>query len=112
MVIFKGRSVVRRDVEGAINQYDVKWPNNEYDGWLHDDVYLYAISERGKIYPPKKVLGDARGLPARRLHGGKPTNVLLRRLGFTIVCKFCRITVTSEPCRNPNCRARGLGRVL
>lgn len=57
----------------------------EWLSWTANKAQLYAISENGKLYPPKKILSLASGFHVRDLLGGGPTNKYLQSRGFSVI---------------------------
>lgn len=73
-------------IKGAIRDFEVNWRDTtEYMGWEQNRNYLHAIKYEGKMYPPKKIISIATGMPTRSFYGGTPSNSYLAERGFEIV---------------------------
>ncbi|WP_439684007.1 HNH endonuclease [Cupriavidus oxalaticus] len=57
----------------------------KWEDWETKKSQLYAISDQGKLYPPKQILSMATSVPVSRFSGGEQTNAYLESLGFSIV---------------------------
>lgn len=57
----------------------------EWKGWEQKGKQKYALEHRGKLYPPKKIVSLAAGLPVGYFSGGKPTNSYLEKRGFQVI---------------------------
>lgn len=85
MAEFKGKTVTRSQVLEQLAKYDTDFPNtNDYENWLDDGTYVYALKYDGKLYPPKYILSRASGLPLSDFSGGDNTNDLFEELGFAV----------------------------
>jgi hypothetical protein len=63
-------------------------PNpGDYDRWHDKGNYKYALLYEGNLYPPKKIMSLATGIPTRELWGGDPTNRHFKRNQFSIIPK-------------------------
>lgn len=51
---------------------------------MNNQAHLYAISANDQLYPAKKIVSLATGIPVGLFSGGQPTNGYLKRRGFTI----------------------------
>lgn len=79
-------AVKKEKLERALKQFDEKYRNTpEWKGWTSNQAHRYAISVNFKVYPAKKIVSLATGVPVGLFSGGKPTNSYLERHGFTIV---------------------------
>jgi 5-methylcytosine-specific restriction protein A len=73
-------------IETALKMFDNEWRDSkEYAGWEKNKNYLHAISHRGRLYPPKKVISLATDMPVNSFYGGAPSNNYLSARGFKIV---------------------------
>jgi len=73
-------------IQEAIHDFDANWRNtSEYRGWEQNRNYLHAIRYDGALYPPKKIISLATGMPTSAFYGGAPSNSYLTKRGFTIV---------------------------
>jgi 5-methylcytosine-specific restriction protein A len=73
-------------IETALKIFDNEWRDSkEYAGWEKNKNYLHAISHGTRLYPPKKVISLATGMPTNSFYGGAPSNNYLSARGFTIV---------------------------
>lgn len=85
-VRFKGREVTREKLLAAMARFDTDYPRPaDYDDWLNDPKYRYVVHQDDKRYPPKRILGDATGLPLTAFSGGDETNRIFRQLGFKVL---------------------------
>lgn len=70
----------------ALTQFDEKFRNKpEWKDWMDNQAHRYAISANDRLYPAKKIVSLATGIPVGDFSGGQPTNGYLKRHGFTIV---------------------------
>lgn len=73
-------------IEEAIQDFDANWRDTgEYLGWEQNRNYLHAIRYGGALYPPKKIISLATGMPTSSFYGGAPSNSYLAKRGFEIV---------------------------
>lgn len=85
MVRFRGKDITKDMVVQELEKFDAEYPDtNNYDNWLEDDSYKYALEHRGKLYPPKYILSRLTGIDVIEFSGGDETNNVFRELGFTI----------------------------
>ena len=83
---FRGMTIHRDDVLRAIATFDIEYPNpNDYQAWLDNRTYLYAVVHANRPYPPKHILSIITGLPTTDFTGGDVTNHVFRDLGFPIL---------------------------
>lgn len=79
-------SVKREILENALKQFDEEFRYKpEWKDWMNNQAHLYAISANDQLYPAKKIVSLATGIPVGLFSGGQPTNGYLKRRGFTIV---------------------------
>lgn len=82
----KIKDVTSSAVEEAMQIFDAQWRgSDEYSGWEGNKNYTYAINHKGQLYPPKKIISIATGMPVNTFYGGRPSNTYLESRGFTIV---------------------------
>ncbi len=82
---FKGKLITRDQILRELAKYDVNYPNtNDYESWLNEGTYSYALKYENKLYPPKYILSQITGLPLSEFTGGKETNQIFEQLGFAI----------------------------
>ena len=80
-----GRTVTRGQVLAAIEKLRQEPPR---DDWLANQAHKFALVHDGDLYPPKRVLSIATGLPVAKFSGGVGhANRVLEELGFTVVPK-------------------------
>jgi hypothetical protein len=85
---FLGITITRQQVEDALREFARQYPDPEsYENWLQNNNYKFAISYKGRLYPPKYILSMITGIPTPKFSGGKPTNRVFRDLGFEVVDK-------------------------
>lgn len=81
------KAVVSKDrIEAAFAKFDSELRHQpQWLGWEEKLAYRYAIQVGEKLYPPKKILSLATGIPVVDFHGGAPTNKALGQHGFIVV---------------------------
>jgi hypothetical protein len=85
---FLGRIVTDRDIITATKRYDQQYPvTNDYDGWLNNGRYKWALRRRGRLYPPKLILSRVSGKYVGDFSGGDQANRVFDDLGFLIIRK-------------------------
>lgn len=85
-VSLKIPAVKKENLEQALQQFDKKFRQaREWAGWMNNQAHRYAISANDTLYPAKKIVSLATGIPVGLFSGGQPTNGYLRRHGFTII---------------------------
>lgn len=85
---FKGRPITAQRVLNVMSDFDKQYPNtNDYDSWLNNSSYKYAVDHGGRLYPCKHILSRATGLSTALFNGGEQTNSVFRRLGFRVIDK-------------------------
>jgi hypothetical protein len=72
--------VTGEQIRAAMDDFDPRFRSSE-----DDSGSLYAVLENGKLYPPKRILESATGVPRNKFCGGKPTNDVVWQLGFHII---------------------------
>lgn len=73
-------------IQDAIREFDANWRHtSEYLGWEQNRNYLHAIRYEGALYPPKRIISIATGVPTNAFYGGAPSNSYLSERGFEIV---------------------------
>lgn len=78
--------VDRKKLEQAFKDFDKNWRStNQYQKWEQNRNYLHAVSYKGKLYPPKRLISIATGISTRLFYGGAPANSYLAKFGFKIV---------------------------
>lgn len=78
-------NVKRPEIEAALKLFDRELrASKEWKGWDARRSQRYAVDTRGLLYPPKKILSLATGIPVGEFIGGAPTNKHFERLGFPI----------------------------
>jgi hypothetical protein len=82
---FKGNQIRREDVLRALELFNNYYPStNDYENWLENDAYIYAILLNERRYPPKHILSETSGILADEFSGGEMTNRVFRQLGFEV----------------------------
>lgn len=85
-VSLKIPAVKKEKLEQALRQFDKKFRQApEWTGWTDNQAHRYAISANDTLYPAKKIVSLATGIPVGLFSGGQPTNGYLKRQGFTII---------------------------
>lgn len=73
-------------LEAAMREFDASWRDTgEYAGWEQNRNYLHAVRYGGRLYPPKKIISIATGLPTGSFYGGRPSNSYLAERGLEVV---------------------------
>ena len=87
-ISFRGKRITQQAILNALEAFASLYPNtNDFEGWLDNDAYHYAIDYKGKLYPPKHILSETTGISTTEFSGGEETNRVFRELGFSIVSK-------------------------
>jgi len=87
--IFKGKTVTREALLEAMRAFDTEFPDPaRYERWLDKESYKYAVAHAGRLYPPKRILSLAAGVPSRQFGGGEETNRVFRENGFEVGDKW------------------------
>lgn len=85
MVRFRGKDITKDMVVRELEKFDAEYPDtNNYDNWLEDNSYKYALEHRGKLYPPKYIFSRLTGIDVSEFSGGDQTDNVFRELGFVI----------------------------
>lgn len=56
----------------------------EWAGWEENQAYRYAIRSRGKLYPVKKIVSMAAGMPLSTFSGGSEANAVAESAGLAV----------------------------
>lgn len=79
------KPVGRSAIEGALRAFDEKLRDTaEWLGWENNKAQRHAIDFEGRLYPPKKIISLATGMPVSAFSGGPQSNSYLRALNFKI----------------------------
>jgi hypothetical protein len=85
MAEFRNRQILRDEVLKELAIFDEKYPDtNNYENWLNDGAYKFALKYAGRLYPPKYILSQVTGLPVSGFSGGEETNSIFEELGFAV----------------------------
>jgi 5-methylcytosine-specific restriction protein A len=80
------KSVDRSAIVESLRTFDEKLRDMpEWLGWENNKAQRHAIEFEGRLYPPKKIISVAIGMPVSAFSGGAQSNSYLRALDFTIV---------------------------
>lgn len=80
------RAVSKERISKAILEFDQKFRmKRDWQGWENNQAHRYAVREGGELYPTKKIVSLATGIPVGDFSGGHPTNSYLEKRGFTVV---------------------------
>jgi len=72
-------------VEAALSQFDNELRSRrEWQGWEQRRSQKFAVRARGRLYPPKKILSLATGVPVADFTGGPPTNNVFAALQYPV----------------------------
>ncbi|MBZ0307687.1 MAG: hypothetical protein K8I82_16590 [Anaerolineae bacterium] len=81
----------RSDILRALAEFDKKYPDtNQYENWLDNAAYQYAIRYQGKLYPPKHIFREAVGNRIDELKMSEQLRQVFKDLGFEIIDKDVR----------------------
>jgi len=90
---FKGVLIKRDVIIRAMDDFDDRYPmTNEYDNWLDNRIFIFAIRFRGRLYPPKYILSVVSGISRTDFSGGDQTNRVFRQLDFEVGNKRVLLT--------------------
>lgn len=85
-IALRGATVSEASVEQAILAFDESYRDRaEYENWLENKKYKYAIAHLGRLYPPKALLSIATGLPLSDFNGGVESNRIFQQLGYQVL---------------------------
>ena len=80
------KAVSKERIDKALLEFDRKYRSqSEWQGWESNLAHRYAVHVGGELYPAKKIVSLATGIPVGEFSGGRPTNSFLEKQGFTIV---------------------------
>jgi 5-methylcytosine-specific restriction protein A len=80
---FRGIPITSQDVLRVLVEFQAKYPNpNDYQNWLYNQAYKYALDYQGRLYPPKPILSQITGIDVSEFSGGEATNSVFQDLGF------------------------------
>jgi len=72
-------------IEAALSRFDQELRSrSEWQGWDQRRSQKFAVRSRGQLYPPKKVVSLATGIPVGQFIGGPPTNKIFKQLGYAV----------------------------
>lgn len=86
-----GKQLVLPDVErvvleDALRQFDADLrARQEWSGWETSAAQKFALAHDGLLYPPKKIISMATGIPVDKFSGGRQSNEYLKKRDFEIV---------------------------
>jgi 5-methylcytosine-specific restriction enzyme B len=70
----------------AMNRFDNELRStSEWENWTEDAAFKYAIERDGKLYPVKKVVSLATGMPVSQFSGGDQANGYIEGYGLKAV---------------------------
>lgn len=80
------KPVGRDAIERALELFDRSFRDSEeWAGWTGNNAHRHAIEFEGQLYPPKKVISLATGMPVSTFSGGPQSNSYLAARGFTVI---------------------------
>jgi hypothetical protein len=83
-VAFHGAPVYKNEVVRAIRDFDQMYEDaNDYENWLTNHIYKWALIYEDRQYPPKYVLSLATGLPTSSFTSREARDALTQ-LGFEL----------------------------
>jgi 5-methylcytosine-specific restriction enzyme B len=72
-------------ISKALEEFDASLrQGDEWSRWEENKAQVWAISDGGRRYPPKKIVSMATGLPVGNFTGGPETNEYLEARGFKV----------------------------
>ena len=72
-------------ISTALQEFDQSLRGSpEWIDWEHNKAQVWVIQHEGRIYPPKKIISLATGVPVREFSGGPETNSYLESLGYRV----------------------------
>jgi len=78
-------SVDARAVESAIARFDAEYRDTpEFAGWEAKESQRFGLRFGDRMYPPKKIVSIATGLPVSEFSAGRETNSYLTSRGFHV----------------------------
>ncbi|WP_198398983.1 MrcB family domain-containing protein [Caballeronia hypogeia] len=87
--------VERSKLLEAINEFDATLlPSEEWRDWQNNGAQVWALRHEGRLYPPKKIISLATGLPVNKFSGGPESNAYLNQRDFEVI-RFRQITLDS-----------------
>jgi hypothetical protein len=72
---------IRAAIAGFDNEYR---HTREWHGWEVNRAHKHALQHSSRLYPPKKIVSLATGVPVSDFSGGDETNEYLRSYGFEV----------------------------
>lgn len=73
------------EIEAALSRFDQDLRSrSEWQGWDQRRSQKFAVRARGQLYPPKKILSLATGVPVGKFIGGPPTNRVFKLNGYDV----------------------------
>jgi len=80
------KAVSRERILQALQVFDHEHrATPQWQEWQSNQAHRYAIDVNGELYPAKKIVSLATGIPVGEFTGGRPTNSYLEKRGFTVV---------------------------
>src|SRR5262245_52172778 len=73
-------------VRDALSAFDEQFRNQpDWDSWEDRESHKYAISYEGRLYPVKRIVSLAAGIPVSQFNGGEEANSYVESKGFKVV---------------------------
>ncbi|UFH49914.1 HNH endonuclease [Pseudomonas sp. KNUC1026] len=80
------KAVTKERIDRALAVFDRDYRDTpQWREWHLSQAHRYAINVGGTLYPAKKVVSLATGIPVIDFHGGRETNTYLEKRGFEVV---------------------------
>lgn len=80
------KAVSKDRIDKALLEFDRKYrAKPQWQDWQSNQAHRYAIQTGGELYPAKKIVSLATGVPVADFSGGHPTNSYLKKRGFLVV---------------------------
>lgn len=82
----KMKAVSKERIEQALLDFDLGLRNShQWQDWTQNPIHRNAIQVANNLYPPKKIVSMATGVPEDQFVGGHSVKKRLAKLGFTFV---------------------------
>jgi hypothetical protein len=74
--------VPRKKLIEAMREFDREHlPTRAWANWEQNKAHRYAIQYKGRLYPVKRIVSMAAGVPYRSFHGGRMANNYVKKHG-------------------------------
>lgn len=80
------KAVSKERIEQALQDFDRRLRNtHQWHDWTQNPIYRHAIQVANNLYPPKKIVSLATGVPESQFVGGNSVKKYLEKRGLTVV---------------------------